>query len=184
MIYSEKEFIVKDNLKVVLKTPEVSEAKELLEFIKKITGQTDFLLSSSEDFKFDVEGEEKWIKANREGNDYFIAVYVDGKIVGDCSLNLNRHLKDKHRSSIGIGIDKEYWSKGIGSLLFDEMIKLAKNTKDLEQIELGVISTNKRAKRLYENKGFIKTGIIPNALKLKDGTYLDEELMTKFLYTK
>lgn len=181
MIYEAKEFTVKDGLKVVFKTPEKSEAKELLDFIRSIAGQTEFLLSSPEDRKFDLAGEEQFIESYRDNNSWFIAAYVDGKIIGDCGLNFGSHMKDKHRGNIGIGIDREYWNKGIGSLMFDEMIRIARETEGIEQLELGVNNRNLRAKHLYQKKGFEFTGSIPRALKLHDGTYCDEELMTKFL---
>lgn len=181
MIFETKEYTVKDNLKITLKTPDAAEAMDVLNFIQRSAGQTPFLLSSPEDFNIPVEKEEAFLKSQREGNDYFIAVYDNGEIVGDCGLNFMRHVKDRHRCSVGITIDEKYWGKGIGSLLFDVMIELAKNTPEIEQIELGVISVNERAKRLYKSKGFEKTGVIKNALKLSDGTYLDEEMMVKFL---
>ena len=62
MYYQAKEFTAKDNLKVVLKTPEVTEAADLLEFIRRVADQTPFLLSSSEDFNFPVEKEEAFLK--------------------------------------------------------------------------------------------------------------------------
>ena len=181
MIYEAKEFTVKDNLKVVLRTPDVKQAPEVLDFIKNAADQTDFLLSSSEDFNFTVEKEENFIESCREGNDYFIVVEVDEKIVGDCSLNFNTHLKDRHRGKIGIAIDEAYWNRGIGSLLFDEMIRLAEEKDGIEQLELGVLDNNERAKHLYESKGFEYIGRIPRAIKQKDGTYHDEEMMVKFI---
>ena len=181
MIYEEKEFTVKDGTKVTVRTPSKDDAADLLDFIKTICGQTDFLLSSPEDFNRSVESEAEFIETMRTGRDWLLVACVGGKIIGDCSLAFNRHLKDRHRSSVGIGIDREYWNRGIGSLFFDILIDIAKNTKGIEQMELGVIDKNERAKHLYEKKGFVKTGSIPHALKLKDGTYFDEEMMTKFL---
>ena len=184
MVYEAKEFIIKDNRKVVFKTPDVCDAKQLLDNIITVGGSTDNLLSSPEDFdKYlkDISLEENFIKNTREGINYLIAVYDEGKIIGSCSLDLHFHKKDKHRALIGIAIQKPYWDKGIGSLLFDEMIKIAKGLADIEQIELDVISTNERAKHLYSKKGFVKTGDIPHQLKLSDGTYLDGETMVLFL---
>jgi len=181
MIYSKKEFVVKDNLKVVLKTPEINEADKLLSLINDLCGQTDFLLSSPEDRSTSVEDEQKWLKDNIEGKDYLIVAYVDSKMIGDCSLNFFRHIKDKHRCCIGIAIDQAYWGKGIGSLMFDEMINIASNTPGIEQIELDFVEGNDRAKHLYETKGFKVTGSIPRAIKQKDGTYFDEYHMVKFL---
>lgn len=49
----------------------------------------------------------------------------------------------------------------------------AKQTR-FEQIELGVFADNNRALHMYKKAGFVQTGIIPRAYKLKDGTYRDE----------
>lgn len=181
MIYEAKEFTVKDGLKIVVKSPEKGEAGAVMAFMDVLLGQTPYFLSSPEDFrKRTVESEAEFIEGSREGTDYFICVYADGKIIGDCGVNFDRHLKGRHRSSLSIGIDKAYWGKGIGNLLMDEMIRLARETEGIEQVELGVINENARAKRLYEKKGFRKTGVLPHALKLPDGTYYDEEMMTLF----
>ena len=82
---------------------------------------------------------------------------------------------------MGIGIQKEYWNLGIGTILFNEMIETARNTPGIEQVELGVISINERAKHLYNKMGFKKVGTLPHQLKLPDGTYYDEDIMVLFL---
>ena len=184
MFYSVKEFTLKDGSKVVLKSPELSDAKMLLDQIIKATSQTDYLLSTPNDFDpNNIEAEEAFISSFNNGNNYLICAYFGGIIIGNCSLKFLTHAKDKHRAKVGIAIIKEYWGLGIGSIMFDEMIAIAKSTPGIEQIELdgGVISQNERAIALYKKKGFVKTGEAPHELKLKDGTYLDGYLMTLFL---
>lgn len=182
MIYKEKAFILKDGSKVIIKSPDVKEAKDILAFMVEVTGQSDFLLSSSEDFmNKTIEDEEKWIKGKNEGDACILTVYKDGKIIANSDIEFMKHKKTLHRSTVGVSVDKEYWNKGIGSIIFEEFIKIAKEHPNTEQIELGVISINERAIHLYKKFGFKETGIIPASLKLKDGTYLDEILMTKFL---
>ena len=184
MIYKAKEFILKDGSKAIFKTPEVSDAKQLLNNIITTANSTDYLLTSEEDFaKYveDISFEENFIRNNRESNNWLIAAYIDEYLVGSCSLDLHFHKKDKHRATIGIAIQKPYWDKGIGSIFFDEMIKIAKTLEGIEQIELDVAANNERAKHLYTKKGFVKTGDIPHQLKLDDGTYIDGELMVLFL---
>ena len=46
-----------------------------------------------------------------------------------------------------------------------------------EQLELTVFADNTRAIRLYEKVGFVKTGVLPRAYRLKDGSYHDEVQM-------
>lgn len=181
MIYQQKEFTVKNGLNVTVKTPEVEDAEQLLNFIKVMTGETDFLLSSPEDFKSDVEKEKMFISGIRESSDYLLCAYVDGKVVGDCSISFDSHLKSKHRANLGIGILKDYWNIGIGSLFFSEMIRLAKEKGEVEQLELSYVQGNERAKALYTKFGFKEVGTKPRAIKLKDGTYRDIVLMVKFL---
>ncbi|MBP5342952.1 GNAT family N-acetyltransferase [bacterium] len=184
MIYKPKEFILKDGTKVILKSPEKGDARILLDNIIKVASSTDNLLSEPEDYNAyvtNIEKEETFIESYNTNKNYLICVYLNGKIIGNSSLNFHNHIKDRHRSSVGIAIQKEYWGLGIGSILFDEMIKIAKNTEGIEQIELDVISTNERAKNLYTKKGFVKVGDIPHQLKLKDGRYLNGESMILFL---
>lgn len=183
MIYQKKEFILKDGTKAVFKTPEISDAKQLLNHIKLVAASTDFITRTPEDFTDDVSKEEAFIVSRRESNCVYICAYVKDVIIGCCEMNFGNLIKNRHRASIGIAIQKEYQNKGLGSLLFDEMIRIAKEKNGIELIELdgGVISTNLLAKHLYSKKGFVKTGDIPKQLKLKDGTYLDGESMVLFL---
>ena len=185
MIYQAKEFTLKNGLKVVFRTPEISDAPRLLDAIIKVSATTDYITSLPEDYQIyldDMAKEEAFIKNIRESADsYMLAIYVDDVIVGSCALNFFRNIKQRHRGTIGIAIVPEYQGMGIGSLLFDEIISIAKNRRDVTQLELGVMKDNIRAKRLYSSKGFIKTGEHPRELRLPDGTYLDGETMVLFL---
>lgn len=186
MFYKAKEFILKSGLKVTLKSPEVHEARDLLNQIIEVTKTTEYLTSRPEDFdRFlkDIKKEEDFITSFIDSKNYLIAAYVNGKLIGNCAIKFLTHEKDKHRALVGIAIIKEYQGLGIGSLLFDELINIARNTEGIEQIELdgGVISRNEIAKALYTKKGFVKVGDIPHQFKLKDGTYLDGEMMVLFL---
>ena len=184
MVFNPKEVTLKNGTVVILKTPEEKDAHMMLDNIISIANSTDYLLSAASDFEHylkNISEEEAFIARKRESRDHMIAVYLDGVIIGCCSLDLHFHEKDKHRATLGIAIQKPYWDKGIGSILFDELISIAKNTEGIEQIELDVIGVNERAKHLYTKKGFVKTGDIPHQLKLKDGTYLDGETMVLFL---
>lgn len=185
MIYKEKEFYTKNNKKLIVKTPEITDAKDLVETMIMITKEaTECLNASPETFlplRDDISKEEDFIKNCREGLNCYVCVYDNNKIIGDCELKFSDQIKIKHRCSIGLAIAKEYQNIGIGSFLFDEMINIAKSTPGVEQIELEVISTNERAKHLYKKKGFVKVGDIPHNLKLSDGTYLDGESMVLFL---
>jgi ribosomal protein S18 acetylase RimI-like enzyme len=60
-----------------------------------------------------------------------------------------------------------------------EMIRLLRSRPGLEQVALGVSTTNVAAKRLYESLGFEIYGRENRALKIGD-EYVDEELMVLY----
>src|SRR5690606_22209612 len=114
------------------------------------------------------------------GTQLMIVAMVDGKLAGNCGLTFKSYSKVKHRCEIGIGLLKEFWGLGIGSALFDEMFTAAR-AYGCTQMELKVIEGNERSLALYQKTGFQFTGTIPNAIRLKDGTFLEEYIMVKAL---
>lgn len=67
--------------------------------------------------------------------------------------------------------------RGVGRALIGAVIDRARTLPGMEQINLTVVATNDRAKRLYESVGFVRYGLEPRAIKTADGRYFDEELM-------
>ena len=88
-------------------------------------------------------------------------------------------MKTRHRASVAIALLKEYWNQGIGTRLFQEMIQIAEDNPSILQMELDFVEGNTRARALYEKMGFRITGVRPNAIRLKDGTLLNEYSMIK-----
>lgn len=63
--------------------------------------------------------------------------------------------------------------------MFAELIRIAEENPNLLQIELVFVEGNSRARALYEKMGFKITGVRPNAIRLRDGTLLDEYNMIR-----
>ena len=116
---------------------------------------------------------------NASTNEAMIMCVVDGRVVGNCEISFFRGMKTRHRASIGIALISEFWNQGIGTKMFEEMIRLAENREGVIQIELEFVEGNARARHLYEKMGFRITGVKPDALRLKDGTLLNEYLMVR-----
>jgi ribosomal protein S18 acetylase RimI-like enzyme len=87
--------------------------------------------------------------------------------------------KDRHKGVIwGMYVKPRWQGSGLASALLNEMIESAKT--QVEQIQLTVVTTNKRAIRFYEASGFRGYGTEQNALKSGE-RYFDELLMVRFL---
>ena len=106
---------------------------------------------------------------------------VKGQIVQ--SKNIGRDfmagMKTKHRANVAIALLREYWNQGIGTRMLQELIYLAESREGVLQLELEFIEGNTRARHLYEKMGFRITGVRLNAIRLKDGTLLNEYMMIR-----
>ncbi len=183
MIFEEKKIILKDGTEAVLKTPEIKDAKTLLNNVKVTAVETDFFSRSIEDWDgFSVEDEEKWINNVRESkNALVITCFINGEAVGNCDITFKSSAKTLHRATVGIAIQKRCWNIGIGSAMFEELIKAAKEHEGTEFVDLELIEGNNRAKALYEKFGFKSVSVKPNFFKMKDGTYQNLVYMQKYL---
>ena len=158
----------------------------MLAFITKACGETDFLLRTPEEWgTVTVENEAKWIETQRASkNTLDIACYIDGGIAGNCEISFRQGIKVRHLAVVAIAILEKYWNLGIGSAFFREMIASAQAREGVEIIELDFIEGNSRARALYEKFGFRITGVIPNAIKFKDGNCKSEYQMQFVLSQK
>ena len=104
---------------------------------------------------------------------------VEGKVAGNCNISWNNRIKTRHRASVGIALLQDYWNQGIGTRFFQELIQIAEKNENLLQMELDFIEGNSRARALYEKMGFRITGVGVNAVRLKDGTLLNEYHMIR-----
>ncbi len=182
MIIKDKEILLKNGQRCILRSPKLDDAEQLIEYLKISADETDFLLRYPEEVTITVEKEKdilQWFIESKR--DLMIIAEIDGKIVGTCSLSsIGQKIRVRHRCSIGIALYENVWGLGIGTALLSLLIENAiKN--GYEQMELDVVSRNDRAIRLYEKMGFVKCGDKPKAMKHKNGTYDDLIIMVKLL---
>lgn len=181
MIFEKKEFMLKDGRTAVLRSPEKEDAEKLIEYLTAISEETYFVLRYPEECNYTIEKEENFIDGiNSDPNHVMITCFVDGEVAGNCQLSMFSGMKISHRASVAIAQRREFWNLGIGTQMFTEMIRIARE-RGIMQIELDYIDGNERGKHLYEKMGFVQTGVRPNAIKLRDGALLDEIAMVKVL---
>ena len=78
--------------------------------------------------------------------------------------------KIAHRAEVGIAVEKDFWSIGIGRALLMSGIDCAKNA-GFSQIELEVVSDNQNAIALYRSLGFIEFGRNPRGFITHNGKW-------------
>ena len=181
MIINEIEFTMKDGRKALIRSPKDGDIRGMLDYLYISAGETDFILRYPEECgKYTPEGEKALFdRINASDNEAMLVCIVDGKVAGNCQIVWKNSIKTRHRASVAIALLKEYWNQGIGTRLFREMIRIAEENPNILQMELEFIEGNSRARALYEKMGFRITGVHPNAIRLKDGTLLNEYSMIR-----
>lgn len=125
-------------------------------------GETDFLLSYSEENSYDPEKEGIFLKRKTESeNEVELVAEIDGKIVGTAGIEaVGAKYKVRHRAELGISVAKEFWGLGIGRALIAACIECARSAGYI-QLELNVVAENERAISLYKAFGFSEYGRNP-----------------------
>lgn len=181
MYYSEKTIELKNGKPALLRSPTPKDAAQMLEFLKTTAAETEFLLRYPEECETDISKEEM-ILANvlESDSNLMIACEINGEIAGNCQIAFSKRIKTRHRATIAIGIIQKYWNLGIGTAMFRELTAIAEKN-GISILELSYIEGNERGKALYEKLGFVQVAELPDAIRLKDGSFRKDICMMKRL---
>lgn len=167
--------------KLVFRSAEKEDAKILLPYLRKICGETRFLVREPDECKeMTIEQEEAFINSHTDNERAcLILAELDGEYIGNASFDVaGGSRRNLHRANIGIALYLDYTGMGIGKKLFALVLETIEKI-GFEAAELTVVEGNDRAIHMYESFGFVETGRIPRANKYDDGTYADDIFMVK-----
>ena len=174
-------YSMKDGRQALIRSPKEEDIQGMLDYLYRSAGETEFIIRYPEECGIYTPEKEKALfdRVNNADNEAMLVCLVDGKVAGNCQIAWKKSLKTRHRAAVAIALLKEYWGQGIGTRMFEEMIRIAEENEQILQMELEFIEGNRRARALYEKMGFRITGVRPNAIRLKDGTLLNEYTMIR-----
>ena len=166
----------------VLRSVEPEDAARMISYMKIMLGETPYLLRTPEEFDYSVEGEAEVLTRRRDDpRALMILAEADGEIVATSDvMPMGTKSRTLHRVTLAMSVRRDYWRLGIGSAMMERLIAHAQRS-GFEQIELEVVSTNRRAIDLYVKYGFQVYGTRPHGIKYSDGSYADEYMMRKVL---
>lgn len=158
-----------------------SDAKEIIEYLNIVGGESDNLLFGANDFHMTVEAEENFIVNLSDSNTSALFIgRMGGEIVCVGSIITPQRKRIAHHADLTISVKKRYWGLGIGTCLMQKMIDFAKENCQTEIVHLGVKDDNIAAIELYKKMGFIEIGRYKNFFKIQE-KYSDEILMNLYL---
>ena len=183
MVINDIHFTLKDGREAVIRSPREEDIPDMLDYLRISAGETYFILRTPEECdRYTYEGEKALFEQkNAAPKDAMLVCIVDGKLAGNCEIAFHNKIRTRHRASVAIALLKEFWNLGIGTRFFEELIRLAEADEYVTQLELEFVEGNSRARHLYEKMGFRIAGVHPDAIRLTDGTLLNEYLMIKKL---
>jgi putative acetyltransferase len=108
-----------------------------------------------------------------------IVAVANDALIGSAGLHpITQSLRTRHVMSLGMGVARHWWGRGVGSELMRRLLDWADNWAGILRLELGVYTDNTRAIALYEKFGFEREGV-QRALALRDGKYVDSLMMAR-----
>jgi len=134
-----------------------------------------------EEFTFTDEEERKLLQRYVDEPGWlFVVVEVDGRIVGQCNFRNGKRKAMQHSGNFGIHVEAKWRSRGIGTALIETLLAWAEDSPVIQRVELGVLSTNPRARSLYERLGFVVVGVRERAFLIA-GEFVDDVLMARWI---
>ncbi len=169
-----KEIVLEDGRKAVLRAPDWHDLDDFLSLINELVDEhADILRSTHSSHSEEAEWLGDRLTAIEKGNLIALVAEINGRLVAssDIAQRTPENPEHSHVGVLGIAILKNAREIGLGKVLMDSLLQLAKQT-GLKVIILDMFATNTVARRLYEKVGFVEVGKIPKAIN-RDGKYID-----------
>lgn len=99
------------------------------------------------------------------------------RVIGHLELRGGLVSSALHRAELSLGIEAPFRGKGAGRALVETALAWAREA-GLVFVDLRVFAANAPARALYDKLGFREIGTIQDAYRMRDGTKVDDVLMT------
>jgi RimJ/RimL family protein N-acetyltransferase len=165
---------------LIIREIKESDAEEFLNLCKKIDAETQFMMFEPGERPITLEEQKDEIKEILLRNNQTIFVTEnDGQLIGYLAAYGGRYKRNRHSVYVITGILQAFTSQGIGTRLFEELEKWARENR-IHRLELTVMAHNEAALALYKKMGFEIEGRKQHSFVL-NGSYVDEYCMAKLL---
>jgi ribosomal protein S18 acetylase RimI-like enzyme len=116
----------------------------------------------------------------RLDRDYVVGVEREGRILGIGGFGRIAGMKTEHKGLIwGMYVRAEARGGDTADMVMTALLAFART--QVRQVQLTVVADNARAVRFYERHGFIRYGVEPAAIRMADGSYVDEAMMWRLV---
>ena len=111
MEYQNKTITLKDGRTALLRAVCKEDAIPMIAYMKACYEQTPYLMRYPDEFAVTAEQEATYLERQLVSPDVLMLVCeVEGKLAGNCQLDLNRWRKTRHRGQVAIALLKDDWA--------------------------------------------------------------------------
>lgn len=126
-----------------------NDAAALLNFLKKASQQTDFIVFEDINGVTLTQEAEALDAIYQSDYDELMVAILGDEIIGYCRIENT----DDTKAEFGVVVDQEFWNNGIASYLMEDALDWAQ-TSPLAKIYLEVYKDNPAAIHIYQKYGF------------------------------
>lgn len=167
-------------MEIVIQPAQVSDAATLKTLGEIMLGETPFFHRLPEERASSVDEMAHVIGSiQATPNSVLLTAWIDDTAVGEAILSGGQLSRISHTATLGLGVLKAYWGRGVGQALLKALEEAARRFAHT-RLELTVLSENTRAIALYQRFGFRVEGQKIGSVMI-DGVLKDELLMAKLL---
>jgi RimJ/RimL family protein N-acetyltransferase len=165
---------IKDGRSLRIAHVERTDAAEMVAYVNRVCGESDFGTFGLGEFEMTVADEEKFIDGLDGGQfNFMLKGVVDREIVSLCQIASRRNRpRIRHVGEFGISVAKSHWGLGVGRAMCLAMLDVARHV-GVTKVDLRVREDNVNAIGLYESLGFRREGTAARAFKIGDRYFSD-----------
>ena len=172
---------------LMLRLAELRDATAWVDHLRRITNETPWMLQSEDD-PLPTPVELRQILEEYESRDGSVAICAvrpnespsRQQILGTITLANGRSRRNEHVAELSMGIGRQWWGRGLGTLLMDAALTWAIDSRIVRRVSLSVFSENVVARQLYERVGFLHEGVLKRYVRW-DGRTEDLVVMGTWL---
>ena len=176
---------------VIIREARREDVEGVISYMKEMVEEADLYIGFEPgEFNATVEEELKWIEEHAQAENSVVLVAVnmeaegerrnveDGEMVGLLNCWGGTRRGSRHETTLGISVKAGWRGQGIGRRMMGQALEWARESGVVRRVQLEVLHENVRARKLYEELGFVEEGVRRQAW-WKWGRWMDSVVMGK-----
>lgn len=178
LLYNEKEDKMTE---IIIREAQSNDAQQLIDFLNLVGRESHFLTLDEAGILMTSEQMMLYLSQIQEkDNNTYLLAFLDGEIVGVCSVTADFHERIRHIGELFIAVGKKYQGYGIGRLLMTDLLSDIQEAGVIKRLELQVQKRNEKAVLLYEKFGFQLESTRKYGARDEGGELIDVLEMVRF----